>query len=101
MSLGGKGSKTLICLSGKGLKNIRMKEYENDFTFIVGGFHHSCLRFVAQFISPRVSRLHSIDDVISTLEIAVDDRGGEFSQLLSGSTEVSDSTRSFLILIAA
>jgi hypothetical protein len=95
MSLDGEGNKTTICLSGKGLKNIQMKEYENDFTFIVGGFRHSCLRFVTQLISPRVSRIHSIDGTISALEIVVDDSGGEFSQLLSGSIEFSDSTRNF------
>jgi hypothetical protein len=52
-----------------------MKEYEKDFTFVVGVFHHSCPRFVAQFISLRVSHLHSIDDRISTLRIVIDGSG--------------------------
>jgi hypothetical protein len=101
MSSEGKGSKTTVWLSAKGLKNIRIEEYEKDFTFVVGGFRHSCPRFVAEFISPRVSRLHSIDETISTLEITVEDSGGEFCQLLFGSIEVSDSTKSFLMSIAA
>jgi hypothetical protein len=101
MSSNGKGSEKTVWLSAKGLKNIQMNEYENDFTFIVGGFRHSCPRFVAQFISPRVSRLHSIDDTISTLEIAVEDNGRNFSQLLSGLIDISSSTKIFLISISA
>jgi hypothetical protein len=100
MSSDGKGSKTTVWLSAQGLKNIRFEKYENDFTFVVGGFRHSCPRFVAEFISPRVRRLHSIDETISMIDIGVDDVGGEFSQLLSGSIDVSDSTKSFLKSIA-
>jgi hypothetical protein len=100
MSSDGKENKMMVWLSAKELKNIRMKEYEKDFTFVVGGFRHSSPRFVDQFVSPRVSHLHSIDDTISTLEIAIDDSGCNFSQLLSGSIDISDSTRNFLISIA-
>jgi hypothetical protein len=100
MNSDGKGNKMTVWLSAKGLKNIQMKEYEKDSTFVVGGFRHSCPRFVAQFISPRVSPLHSIDDTIPTFEIAVDGSGCHFSQLLSGSISISDSTQNFLMLIA-
>jgi hypothetical protein len=67
---------------------------------LLGVFHHSCPRFVAQFISLRVSHLHSIDDTISRLEIVIDGSGCHFSQLLSGSIDISDSAKSFLISIA-
>jgi hypothetical protein len=82
-------------LSAKGLKNIQVKEYEKDFTFVVGGVCYSCPRFLAQFISAHVSCLHSIDDTISSVEIAIGDSGCNFSQLLSGLMDISDSTRTF------
>jgi hypothetical protein len=79
MSSDGKENKMTVWLSAKGLKNIRMNEYQKDFTFIVGGFPHSCRHFLAQFISPRVSRLHLINDSISILEIAIDNSSCDFS----------------------
>jgi hypothetical protein len=67
-------------LSTSGLSNIRM---QNDFDFIVGGSHHRCPSFVADFLSPKIARLHNADPTIDNFVISASDRHGDFDSFVS------------------
>jgi hypothetical protein len=54
-------------LSSGGMRNIVKARIENDFTFIVDEHRYSCPWFIAEFLSPKVGRLHSIDGMIQEL----------------------------------
>jgi hypothetical protein len=101
MSSKGKTSKTVVRLSGKGLSNIPMDQYDKDFTFILHGFGHSCARFAADFISPKVSCLHSIDNTISRLDLAIRNSHSVFAEIveldLGGSILLNDADGSLII----
>jgi hypothetical protein len=43
-----------LALSAKGLRNLPMNVYENDFTFIVGESRYDCPSFIDSFLSPRI-----------------------------------------------
>jgi hypothetical protein len=75
-------SKTAARLSTKGLNNMPMDEYDKDFTFVIGGFGHSCVQFVADFTSPKLSRLHSIDSTTSGLYLSIDDPHSTFTRIV-------------------
>jgi hypothetical protein len=45
-------------LSARGLANVVVRDSPEDFTFIIGDHHYQCRSSVAQFLSPRVSKLH-------------------------------------------
>jgi hypothetical protein len=69
-----------VGLSAKGLRN--MSEQANEFTFIVGSQPYPCPLHVAEFLSPRVGELRSVDDTVHELLIDVDDPSGHFHQFL-------------------
>jgi hypothetical protein len=73
---------TPIQLSSQGLANIQMPD-DDPFVFLVEGISHPCPRFVAQFLSPRISRLHCTDFTLSELEISIPNGGVVFEKLLS------------------
>jgi hypothetical protein len=60
---------TKIRLSSKRLSQLPENCYENDFRFIVGGREHHCPCWVADFISPRISRLRSSDMTIRSFHL--------------------------------
>jgi hypothetical protein len=72
-----------ITLTSKGLKNIQWSNYENDFTFEVGEKHYDCPSFVAEFISPRISKLRQTDNTIQSFQITTSDPTDNFAKVLS------------------
>jgi hypothetical protein len=77
---------------------------EQDLTFIVGTDYYFCPWFVADFISPRVSRLHATDPTLNQFLIETidpDHHFNDFISLGSGSEiSVTDVNRSFLISVS-
>jgi hypothetical protein len=76
------GSRVTGGLSARGLANGPVGDWSDHFTFIVGDRHYRCPSSVAQFLSPRVSKLHSIDATISELRLEVEDRDKLFGLVL-------------------
>jgi hypothetical protein len=72
-----------VSLSAKGLQNLPINQYDNNFTFVVGDNRYSCPLVLAQFLSPRLCHLHTSDITIRELEIATEDPHGYFSKVLS------------------
>jgi hypothetical protein len=91
-------------LSGNGMRNIATSRNDNDFVFIVGDDRYECPWFVADFLSPKVSRLHSSDASINEFKIETSDpthQFGEFVSLGRGSPVcVTKSNRSLFISLA-
>jgi hypothetical protein len=98
-------SKTEFLLSTKGLANIPESESRNDFEFIVGNSHYRCPSLIADFLSPLLCRLHSVDETIRSFRISTKDNDsqfGDFVRLGRGFPFfVTDSNRSFLISVCA
>jgi hypothetical protein len=69
-------------LSARGLTNVAVRDWPDDFTFIIGDHRYRCPSSVAQFLSPRVSKLHLIDATISELRLEVEDRDELFGSVL-------------------
>jgi hypothetical protein len=76
------GSRVTGRLSARGLANVAVPDWSDDFTFIIGRHRYQCQSSVAQFLSPRVSKLHSIDATISELRLEVRDRQRVFGSVL-------------------
>jgi hypothetical protein len=72
-----------VQLSSAGLSNIQNNLYENDFTFIVQNECYHCPSFIAEFLSPHISRLRSNDPTLQQYEIDASDPTHEFSSLLA------------------
>jgi hypothetical protein len=72
-----------VALSAKALGNLPTSGSSGDFTFIVGQRPYSCPSIVAEFISPRVRGLHSVDSTITELVIGIDDPDGLFRDIIS------------------
>jgi hypothetical protein len=70
-------------LSARGLANVGGRDSPDVFTFIVGDHRYRCRSSVAQFLSPRVSRLQSVDATISELKLEVDDGDDLFGSAIS------------------
>lgn len=47
------------------IKNIPFQKYENNFTFIVDGKRYRTPRIVADLLSPKIRRLHFVDETIN------------------------------------
>jgi hypothetical protein len=56
-----------------GPANVAVRDWSDDFAFSVGDQRYQCCSSVAQFLSPLVSKLHSIDATISGLTRAIED----------------------------
>jgi hypothetical protein len=67
---------------GAGVANVAVRDSSDDFTFIVGNHRYPCRSSVAQFLSPRVAKLHWIDATISELRFEVEDRDDSFGSVL-------------------
>jgi hypothetical protein len=66
-----------------GLKNIPKLEIRNNFNFIVGNSHYKCPYYIADFISPAVSRLHVLNPPLSEFYIETSDAHGRFEDIIS------------------
>jgi hypothetical protein len=76
------GSRVTGRLSARALANVNVRDWSDDFTFIIGNHCCRCPPFFAQFLSPLVSNLHSIDATISELRLEVDDGEELFGSVL-------------------
>jgi hypothetical protein len=94
-----------VTLSAKGLAHIPTNEFtlDSEFTFFVGTSEYHCSSFIADFLSPRISRLHIVDPTIENFTIRIPDSDGDFSSFLSlamGFTTTFDSSqKAFLIAV--
>lgn len=52
-----------------GLKHIDFDKYEKDFTFYVGNQMFKCNKFMADFISPKISEMRNCDTTINSFYI--------------------------------
>jgi hypothetical protein len=80
-----------VLLSTKGLAHVPIKESRNDFEFIVGDATYRCPSLIADFISPKIAALRSIDDTITNCFIERNDSRacfGSFVELGRGESIV-------------
>jgi hypothetical protein len=81
--IGLRGGSRMICsLSGRGLANVAVRDWSHNFTFIIGDHRYWCRSFLAQFLSPQVSKLHSIDGTIDELRLEIEDGDELFGSVL-------------------
>jgi hypothetical protein len=80
------GSSLSVRLSAKGLFNVRAESPDAKFAFIVAGRRHECSWGAAEFVSPRVSDLHSFDATIDELIIDVDDPENFFDEFVAAAS---------------
>jgi hypothetical protein len=94
---------TQLALSSNGLSLIPQSAARNDFTFTVGDHRYLCPSYVADFISPRICRLHTSDVSINEFFVETSDPQNYFTQLLSlgsgAKIALNDDLRGFLCLI--
>jgi hypothetical protein len=97
-------SNRTLALTSRGLANIPQSKERNDFTFLVGDTAYPCPPFVADFLSPKLCRLHTTDPTINKFRINTPDPDHHFEDLLvlgSGhSIDVDESAESFLVSAA-
>jgi hypothetical protein len=88
------------------LANVVVRDWSDDFTFLLGNHHYRCSSSVAQFLSPQVSILHSIDDTVDEIKIDVEHPDELFGAVLEaargGSIPVDSTYRvTFMAICAA
>ena len=66
-----------FALSVDNIKNIPTDKYEPDFTFVVNGKIYSTPRFVADILSPKIRKLHYVDESINEFRINTDNESIE------------------------
>jgi hypothetical protein len=93
-----------VKLSACGMGNIPGSKIENDFRFIVGESCYPCPWFVADFIAPKVGRLHCFDPSAREFCIETDDPTNLFPAFLSlglgQSVRIDEENRSFFLAVA-
>jgi hypothetical protein len=76
------GSMATGGLSARGLPNVAVGDWSDHFTFVIGNHPYRCPSSVAYVLSPRVSKLQSIDATISELRLEVEYRDKLFGSVL-------------------
>jgi hypothetical protein len=96
---------SFVNAGAKGLRNIQLSPATSEFCFSVGNSLYPCPSYVADFVSPRIARFHSIDPTINEFEISTPDPDIQFGQVLSlGHGEdlyVSHATQPFFLSIVS
>jgi hypothetical protein len=99
------GSRVTGGLWARELASVAVRDWSDNFTFIVGDHRYRCRSSDAQFLSPRVSKLHSIDDTIDDIRIDVEDGDELFGSVLEaaqcGSVAVDSGHRLTFVAICA
>jgi hypothetical protein len=72
-----------LSLSAKGLANSPINQHNLDFTFVVGDFKYSCPSFVADFLCPRLGKIHQRANTFSKYVVESQDPNNYFDQFLS------------------
>jgi hypothetical protein len=75
-------AKERIQVSAAGLKNIPIHENLNDFEFMVGSRAYKCHRFVADFLSPKIGDMHTLDPTMDHYLIETPDTNEQFGLFL-------------------
>jgi hypothetical protein len=57
-------SAATFAISAKGLANVPISDARNDFGFVVGDMTYKCPSLIADFLSPRVAKLHLVHETI-------------------------------------
>ena len=70
-------------LSSKGLTHIPLEIHEGDFEFIVGDEVYKCNSIIAEFLSPKISRLRRFDPSFSAYKLETDDLSFKFNEFIS------------------
>jgi hypothetical protein len=76
------GTAISVALSARGLTNLALNNYKNDFTFYAGGSEYACPSFVAEFLSPRICALRRSDSTIDVFHIQTSDTDHYFGIVL-------------------
>jgi hypothetical protein len=64
------------------MKNICIKDKDNDLTFVIGSRHYDCPWLIAEFLSPYVCQCRSVDDIINEMIISIDDSNDVLGSLM-------------------
>ena len=72
-----------LVLSSRGWSSIARHLHEEDFQFIVGEKSYSCNVMLAEFLSPKISRLREADPTICVYRVEQDDSSSHFGEFLS------------------
>jgi hypothetical protein len=93
-----------LALSWSGMKNINVNDARPDFVFVVDGVRYDCPRLVAQFLSPTVCFLHSVDVSNPEYMIGTKDPNDQFQLFLSlgqgSSIQVASANYPFFLSVA-
>jgi hypothetical protein len=93
-----------VKLTIDGMKNVPLEMLQNDFDFVVGSDTYQCPRWVAAFLSPKISQLYTADPTVTAYLVETEDPLQQFSQFLSlaygSSLVVTDSNRRVLLSLA-
>jgi hypothetical protein len=65
-------------LSASGLRALNGR-HPNDFSFVVDESSYSCPSFVAEFLSPRLLQVRTIDPTVQELRLEISDPDQHFS----------------------
>jgi hypothetical protein len=87
------GSMATATLSVRGLRDVIVRPSDDEFTFILGDRLYCCPSIVAEFLSPRVCGILSIDATATELMIEVTD-GNEMFELLLDAARGCDVSKS-------
>jgi hypothetical protein len=92
-------------LSARGLANVAVRDWSDDFTFIILDHRYLCRSSIVQFLSSQVSELQSIDAAISELRLDVEDGDDLFGSVLEaarrGGVAVDSAHRQTFALLSA
>jgi hypothetical protein len=92
-------------LSARGLNNLS-DSYPNDFTFITAAGNFTCPSFIAEFLSPKVSRFRQVDATYCCCSVSTGDRSsaGDFKDVLGLgrgiSVDLDSRNRDYILLIS-
>jgi urate oxidase len=74
-----------------------------DFTFIIGNDRYQCAWFIADFLSPKMSRFHAVDPSIEEIAIETKITSDGFNKFISSCftsfCEMSDDERQLFLSI--
>jgi hypothetical protein len=91
-------------LSADGFRHFPQSEPVTEFHFVLGNKTYECAWFVADFVSPRIARLHAVDPSIDQYFVETIDSHNQFQSFLELGRGcplfVTDENRSFLLAIA-
>jgi hypothetical protein len=69
-------------LSAEGMKNLPVCKLDNDFQFIVGHERYPCSWIAADFLSPKICALHSVDPTVTEYVLELSDPDRQFNSFL-------------------